>query len=150
MSKLKKYLSSVKLSGYKSIHSVDIDLGPNLNIIIGKNAAGKTNFLSFLNKVINLSFDELVNFSSKLTYRGIDVFTVEAERVLQDDVVKSEFVFSKKNIIQKLFVNEIELPDNTNNEGVFTKKLNEAKLRPMSTFICHGVPQNFPDFEFQA
>ncbi len=42
------YISNVKLGGYKSIYDMEIDLLPGLNIIIGPNGSGKTNFVEFL------------------------------------------------------------------------------------------------------
>ena len=42
------YISRVQLKGYKSIRDLAIDLLPGLNIIIGPNGSGKTNFLTFL------------------------------------------------------------------------------------------------------
>lgn len=42
------YLSSATLSGYKSLESVNTKLTKGLNIIIGHNASGKSNFLNCL------------------------------------------------------------------------------------------------------
>ena len=47
------YISRVHLKGYKSIIDTKIDLHPGLNIIIGPNGSGKTNFLEFLRDVLN-------------------------------------------------------------------------------------------------
>lgn len=55
----KYFLQQVSLTGYKSIRETTIDIQSNLSIIIGKNAAGKTNFLFFLNKVLNYEFEDL-------------------------------------------------------------------------------------------
>ena len=41
------YISKVHLKGYKSIRDLEIDFKPGLNIIIGPNGSGKTNFLQF-------------------------------------------------------------------------------------------------------
>jgi predicted ATP-dependent endonuclease of OLD family len=48
------YLKSVSLKGYKSIKDVSVDFEPGLNIIIGKNASGKTNFLECLKNTLLL------------------------------------------------------------------------------------------------
>ncbi len=48
-------LRHVKLSGYKSIKHLDLDIGP-LNVLIGPNGAGKSNFVSFfhfMNKIVD-------------------------------------------------------------------------------------------------
>ncbi len=49
------YISRVHLKGYKSIIDTKIDLHPGLNIIIGPNGSGKTNFLELL--IILLQFE---------------------------------------------------------------------------------------------
>jgi predicted ATPase len=48
-------LSKLVLKGYKSIKKMEIDLN-NLNVFIGANGAGKSNFISFfelLNAIVN-------------------------------------------------------------------------------------------------
>ncbi len=55
------YISHVHLKGYKSIIDTEVELHPGLNIIIGPNGSGKTNFLEFLWKVSNIKFEELPN-----------------------------------------------------------------------------------------
>ena len=39
------HISHVHIEGYKSIDNLDVDLLPGLNILIGKNGSGKSNFL---------------------------------------------------------------------------------------------------------
>lgn len=46
------YISHVHLKGYKSIIDTEVELHPGLNILIGPNGSGKTNFLEFLERVI--------------------------------------------------------------------------------------------------
>ena len=45
-------LSRVIIDGYKSIQHTDVELRP-INILIGSNGVGKTNFISFF-KLINI------------------------------------------------------------------------------------------------
>ena len=48
-------IKNIKISGFKSIKNIDLDLEP-LNIIIGANGVGKSNFISafkFLNQIVN-------------------------------------------------------------------------------------------------
>jgi predicted ATP-dependent endonuclease of OLD family len=44
------YISRVHLKGYKSIRNTEVTLSPGLNIMVGPNGSGKTNFLEFLDK----------------------------------------------------------------------------------------------------
>jgi len=53
------YISHVHLKGYKSIIDTEVELHPGLNILIGPNGSGKTNFLEFLYKIITIKFDKL-------------------------------------------------------------------------------------------
>ena len=55
------FISAVHLKGYKSIRDVAVDLKQGLNIIIGANGSGKTNFLEFLNAAYRSDFEYLLN-----------------------------------------------------------------------------------------
>jgi AAA15 family ATPase/GTPase len=57
------YLTEVELSGYKSIRSTKAKFQKGLNIIIGKNASGKTNFMEFLSKNLNCDFEGVSKLS---------------------------------------------------------------------------------------
>jgi len=46
------YISHVHLKGYKSILDTEVELHSGLNIIIGPNGSGKTNFLEYLKRLI--------------------------------------------------------------------------------------------------
>ena len=39
-------LERIKIEGFRSIRALDLELGP-INILIGANGSGKSNFLSF-------------------------------------------------------------------------------------------------------
>ena len=67
------FIKRVKLEGYKSIRSAEITFQPGLNIIIGKNGSGKTNFLKLIDKAIRTSYSELDNDF----YLEMDVFNRE-------------------------------------------------------------------------
>ena len=72
-------LKNIKLSGYKSIKNLDLELGP-LNILIGPNGAGKSNFIGFfhfMNKILDQDLqlyvsrkgtaEAFLHFGSKVT-----------------------------------------------------------------------------------
>ena len=58
-------ITSVHLKGYKSIRDLSVDLKQGLNIIIGANGSGKTNFMEFLNAAYELNYGQLLNGQNK-------------------------------------------------------------------------------------
>lgn len=68
-------LDNIKIKGYKSIKDLDLDLKP-INILIGSNGVGKTNFISFFRLVNNIYERRLQNYTMQnradgLLYYGI-------------------------------------------------------------------------------
>lgn len=68
-------LKEVHIKGYRSIKRVDVDLGPGLNIFIGDNASGKSNFF-------------------KAIHIGISAIT---QGIIPDQEMASEFVLETNN-----------------------------------------------------
>ena len=71
----KAFLSKLVLKGYKSIQKMEIDLN-NLNVFIGANGAGKSNFISFfklINAIVNQQLSVFVpknGFADSLLHYG--------------------------------------------------------------------------------
>jgi len=61
------FLQHVSLKNYKSIKDVEIDFKPGLNIIIGKNASGKTNFVNGLSAVLKSDTKRTIDSDSHIT-----------------------------------------------------------------------------------
>ena len=61
------YLKRVQLSGYKSIEEVEIEFQKGFNIIIGKNAAGKTNFVDGKHELLPVPNSQILISGGKLT-----------------------------------------------------------------------------------
>lgn len=59
-----KQLSRLKIHGYKSIYDCDINL-TNLNVLIGTNGAGKSNFIEFFTFIYQLLEGKLQNYTNK-------------------------------------------------------------------------------------
>ncbi len=53
------YIQEIHLKGYKSIKDLTVNLQPGLNIIIGANGSGKTNFLEFLDATFKDDYERL-------------------------------------------------------------------------------------------
>ncbi|MFA7446558.1 MAG: AAA family ATPase [Flavobacteriaceae bacterium] len=154
----KSYLEKVSLSGYRSISNIDVFFQKNLNIVIGKNAVGKTNFLNFLNSILSFKFNNFNNFSTEI--------------ILKKEDSKNEYklFFSKKTKLNTLDSISLQLAPtlfrssfigNLNIVGPEIKERNyeigkEEELNLLreilidenifitSTFIKHGLPKQYP------
>jgi len=148
------YISSTSLSGYKSIEDITIEFIPGLNIIIGKNAAGKTNFLNYFNNSINFNFSNLNNFKSKFSinrYEDTYNFTFSKNTKLLPSKnidlsilknLKSDFKGELKVERKNQVGAEISIKD----EGesfLFKKYLEIDKIVLKSIFIKHGLPKDY-------
>ena len=61
-------LQNIKIEGFKSIKKLDLKLSP-INILIGSNGVGKSNFISFFKLVNNIYEQRLQQYSLK---SGVD------------------------------------------------------------------------------
>lgn len=75
----KLYIEKAFLKGFKSIDELHIKLNKGLNIIIGQNGAGKSNFLEFLNNAIYSIYQV-----SGLTFKSAQLFLKSTN---QDEIV---------------------------------------------------------------
>jgi len=65
------FIERVRLQGYKSIEDVEVTLKPGLNILIGANGSGKTNFVRFLDLILSEKYPSKVgSFKSEVVYRA--------------------------------------------------------------------------------
>ena len=74
----KAYISKVHLKGYKRIRDLEIDFKPGLNVIIGPNGSGKTNFQAFTNDIMWERFEDIESENFEYTYdlkRAKDIIT---------------------------------------------------------------------------
>jgi predicted ATP-dependent endonuclease of OLD family len=79
------YLKSVKLSGYKTIRNLEAEFKPGLNIIIGKNAVGKTMFSNFLYHVLKSEYSAaLSQFKSEIIIDNGSSHLIRASRSIEE------------------------------------------------------------------
>ncbi len=135
------YLNNVKLAGYKSVLGVDINFKRGLNIIIGKNSAGKTNFLTFLNSQLNFSYNHLFDFNSKLTFQGESQVSINS---------KSVNISKENRDLTKLEKNDVEISVSKNDNSI--NDVDEKNVHDLirkkglflsNTFIKHGIPEYY-------
>lgn len=80
-------MNKIDISGYKSIKDLSLKLQP-INILIGANGSGKSNFLSFfdfLKQVYNRNLQEFV------ALKGIDTFLHKGDKVTEEISTKLYF-----------------------------------------------------------
>lgn len=138
MMEKKLYLKNVNLSGYKSIENIEIEFQKGLNIIIGKNAAGKTNFLNFLNKTISLDYKDLSNFKSLLLFKnGKDISIQSSKNTDLDDLFKNSNLNSDVDSILTISNKIIK------NQKTLQEKLIDREVFFDTSFLCHGIPNDY-------
>lgn len=125
------YLSEVELSGYKSINNVKTSFKNGLNVIIGANASGKTNFLSFLYKTLNYSYNEFFEFTSKLFFAGIEEITIEAKSKPFEDQLEGHLKLEREEVKPSVKVNGKVLNDEKNT------------LMAVTSLVSHGLPNDY-------
>lgn len=108
----KSFLHKVELSGFKSFGKTQaIDLN-SVNIVIGSNGAGKSNFMSFfkmLNYMMTGSFQSFVSkngFAENLLYNGSKITqTINAHLWFRNNKFNNEYMLTlEKTIEDKLII----------------------------------------------
>jgi AAA15 family ATPase/GTPase len=148
MSKTKEqqpaYISRVHLKGYKSIRDLEIDFKAGLNIIIGPNGSGKTNFLEFLEMIIRRII--LRNpFESEATFdfKGNDIVTNKLKLTINNDNTELSLPHMRFNVESEVYRNgELELKMSGvtsefsafNSEPIF-EQIEGTRLKDQTPFI---------------
>lgn len=89
------FLKDIHLEGYKSIKDLTTDVSKSLNIIIGKNGAGKSNFLQALGEGIGgMYYDRIPFQQASFTFLGLkdELVRLELSR-LQGGVINAAIDF---------------------------------------------------------
>lgn len=113
---------------------------PGLNIIIGKNAVGKTNFMGFLNKALKFDYEGLYMFQSVLHFQNDKTYEISAGRKLEQAQKGLMPTINKTPVTFAVKIDSVELsPNDDTDPEVFIRG---AKLLFNASFINHGVPQS--------
>jgi predicted ATPase len=119
-------IENIKIEGYKSIKKLDLDLKP-INILIGSNGVGKTNFVSFF-KLVNTLFNE--RLQEFIITEGLD----------------NLLYFGRKNT--EILEGRLTFPNDDNSNNVYRFQLaptNEGNLyikKEGSGFSWNGKEEN--------
>lgn len=133
-------VKKIHIENYRMLKRIDIDLGENLSLIIGKNNCGKTSFLSILNKFIgsqsstnNFTYNDFnSDFQDSLFY-AINLISIimEVEIYLEDFLKKSNET-EKPADINLLFIEEPEAHTHPQLQYVFIKNIKSLLIDSIS------------------
>ena len=150
----KIYISRVHLKGYKSIRDTEVGFMSGLNIIIGPNGSGKTNFLAFLKNAIRRDFLEIGNFEVQIettigegyywkkVKKGDKVLIEAKGKKMLSNQINSKLLVEGKVLINKEVIDSVNI---TIEEGkAFTIVYSKDFYSHFSlcTFIEHSYPSN--------
>jgi len=135
---MKTYLKRAHLKGFRTIKDLSVEFNPGLNIIIGKNGTGKTNFLTFLDKMIRNEYLPFTFLFSDLAYSGGKEFRIISNQTAPSDNEEDslKYLFTgKRDFAVSLDQEEYTFSGYDDFEGF----LNEKRLQPQVLFIPHGT-----------
>ncbi len=76
------YVSKLVVRGYRSLANVEINFNPGINVIVGKNNAGKSNIIRALNSILGERHPSYVRFENRDFYsdgsNSVDEITIAA------------------------------------------------------------------------
>lgn len=138
--KQQAYISHVHLKGYKSIRDLEVDLKPGLNIIIGPNGSGKTNFQKFTNDILWEKFENIE--ASNFEYEYAILNKLKNGQPLSKHIISKEetgTTFQKKEIISLFSIGDTKV-----------KKIAYSMSRGAASFVEEEVltKQKVPFYGF--
>lgn len=136
------YIEELYLKGYRTIQGLKTTLNPGLNIIIGKNGTGKTNFMQFLAKVLRFSEVDIPEFSSVLTLKNVgkkDVWKLSIENSIKDEMADHGYVKTNNQVI-RLEENGKEREWSQTIPEIF---MIDNPLKLLLVFVKHGFPEDY-------
>lgn len=110
-------INRIKIEGYKSIRNLDLELKP-INILIGSNGVGKSNFLSFFRLVNSIYEQRLQNYVGK--QGGADNLLHFGRKVT--DIINGNVFFDGKNSYKFHLQSNIQNEFLINDEGGFNSE----------------------------
>lgn len=109
-----EYLKRVTINDFKSIKNLKVNFKKGLNIIIGKNSVGKSNFLNALyNSNVFSQDDEIVKYSSLEFVIDSDIFILENHYNLPQKPSINDVYLFKENKKQILKINSKTIIDSS-------------------------------------
>jgi ABC-type multidrug transport system ATPase subunit len=125
------YLNKVHLKGFKSIEDVTIDFQKGLNILIGKNGAGKSNLLEIIDQIIGKEGSNVGFKYAELQFVSNDKqkFEIEIEKKLSRRNFETEYLGDGEALVERFLLNDIMLFDTSFDSDTFTFNERQIKYR---------------------
>lgn len=126
---------SIKLTNFRNISSLNINLNPNINIFVGKNAQGKTNIVEAIYYLTNLKSFR-TNSKDELIKDGCEYFSLEA-------------IDNKNNLIRIIYSKDKQkiLLNNTNTKSSdYLGKYGSVVFTPIDTNLFRDAPKIRRDY----
>ncbi len=123
------FIKNVHLKGYKSVKDLEVRLNNGLNIIIGPNGSGKTNFVDFLSAVLEYNNDSIKQrYFSSIIFQS-EKIEFKVEKVYEKKLRTEDFEGEDKVKVTYLVEND----DEFSNGLIFSKKykLKISRLLPL-------------------
>ena len=125
------YIKTLKLKNYRNYNEIEINFDPNINIIYGNNAAGKTNLLESIYMCStskshrNTKEDDIINFNKDEAHIKLIFSKVVAtnDKLKENEIIK-DFSVSPKNEIIDIQLNKNSKKGVAKN-GIKVEKLSE-------------------------
>jgi AAA15 family ATPase/GTPase len=139
------YISHVQLKGYKSVRNLEVRLNEGLNIIIGKNGSGKTNFVEFLGNVMTM-YNEIDK-----PYHAVVELKNKTEHIIFDEKFEGDYQYYE-NINKKFPIVDTKIIDKiANEEAEFDIRITSFIIRRRKTFhsfinptkVLFSIPPSF-------
>lgn len=140
------YLGNLHLTDYKSIEDLTVDFKKDLNIIIGKNGAGKSNLLEAVNESITFNNSSIRRFPFKTMDAGFDTSEGENVRLEIKKIKRATFKadndeYDGPESSQTLFINDLIVFDNLSSDNSFKgKRFRSISAALRGIDIRYGAP----------
>jgi DNA replication and repair protein RecF len=131
----KTTVNQISLSSFRNYQSLDIDFSKNTNILLGKNAQGKTSILEAI-YMIGLTKSHKTTKDPDVIQSNAEFAKIKAECRLKDEDIHLEVVISKSG--KKAKYNNIEVERLSEYVGL----LNVVMFAPEDLNLIRGNPQN--------
>lgn len=139
------FIKNIHLKGYKSVKDLSVRLNNGLNIIIGPNGSGKTNFVEFLSAVLEIN--DIAKFKDKYSVSLVFESTKGEFEIREDFEIVTDskkITKSRKSKLNLIYHNSsfsYDDPDFNMNNGIL---LLNAIIAP--TKIPFIIPKGFEGF----